>query len=138
MLEYISAFIVIRNISYDYGAFDFIYEFASKRLLWFCQKRVAKGIHQSYCQIWSFVGQQRFEEDRQEINFFSKFKDKLTKIKRKISLNDFRLLLILKLPLAFVLASLLRKRVGQSSTRSHISKQKILYLDWVQSLQRIE
>ena len=61
-----------------------------------------------------------------EINFVSKFKDKITKIKRKIYLNDSRLQLILELALAFVLVSLLRKRTAKLPIRSLISNRKIL------------
>ena len=61
-----------------------------------------------------------------EINFVSKFKDKITKIKRKIYLNDSRLQLILELALAFVLVSLLRKVTAHLPIRSLISNRKIL------------
>ena len=68
-----------------------------------------------------------------EINFASKFKDKLTKIKRKTSVNDFCLQLILELALVFVLVSLLRKRTGQLPFCSRISNQKRLDFNCVKA-----
>ena len=60
-----------------------------------------------------------------EINFNRKFTDKITKIKRKIYLADFRLQLILELALALVLSSLLRTVTAHLPIRSLISNQKI-------------